>query len=79
MTPAINLLKKQKYSFKIHKYDHDTTCTNYGKEASSKLDFDENQVFKTIFVSGGKRGIDIELNPKDLKKILDAKSCKITA
>jgi len=154
MTPAINLLKKEKQSFTIHKYEHDSTCTNYGKEAASKLGLDENRVFKTllvelnskelavgiipvnctmslkeiavafkvksakmadkqeaqkvtgyllggisplgqkkrlrtvlndtafdyetIFVSGGKRGIDIEVNPKDLEKILDAKSYKIT-
>ena len=148
MTPAINLLKKNKCKFKIHKYEHDSDCTNYGEEAASKLGLDENQVFKTllvelspkelavgiipvncsmslkniasalkvksakmadkneaqkvtgyllggisplgqkkrlktvinlsafdfetIFVSGGRRGLDVEVNPEDLKKLLNA-------
>ena len=155
MTPAINLLKKEKCDFKIHKYDHDPECTNFGEEAAQKLGLDENQVYKTllveltpkelvvcvlpvanqlslkdvanafdvkkavmankdeaqkvtgyllggisplgqkkllrtlldesvnkfetIFVSGGKRGLDIEVNPKDLQKLLKAKITKITA
>ena len=155
MTPAINLLKKEKCDFKIHKYDHDPECTNFGEEAAQKLGLDENQVYKTllveltpkelvvcvlpvanqlslkdvanafdvkkavmankdeaqkvtgyllggisplgqkkllrtlldesvnkfetIFVSGGKRGLDIEVKPKDLQKILKAKITKITA
>ena len=155
MTPAINLLKKEKCDFKIHKYDHDPECTNFGEEAAQKLGLDENQVYKTllveltpkelvvcvlpvanqlslkdvanafdvkkavmankdeaqkvtgyllggisplgqkkllrtlldesvnkfetIFVSGGKRGLDIEVIPKDLQKLLKAKITKITA
>lgn len=155
MTPAINLLKKNKCDFKIHKYKHDTSCTNFGEEAALKLGLDENQVFKTllvelnpkelvvgiipvnciislkniasalnaksakmaqkdeaqkvtgyllggisplgqkkrlrtvinktafdyktIFVSGGKRGLDIEVSPKDLEKLLNANIDMITA
>lgn len=153
MTPAINLLKKYKCDFKIHKYEHDSACTNFGNEAVEKLRLDANQVyktllveltpkelvvcvvpvskqlslkeiadifgvkkaqmaqkdeaqkvtgyllggisplgqkkllrtvldesindFKTIFISGGKRGLDIELNPKDLEVILKAKVGRI--
>ncbi|MCT7630070.1 Cys-tRNA(Pro) deacylase [Aliarcobacter butzleri] len=155
MTPAINLLKKNKCDFKIHKYEHDSDCTNFGDEAVEKLGLDANQVYKTllveltpkelvvcvlpvanqlslkevatnfgvkkaemaskdeaqkvtgyllggisplgqkkllrtvldestksfetIFISGGKRGLDIEVKPKDLEVLLKAKIGKITA
>ncbi len=29
--------------------------------------------FETIFISAGKRGLEIELNPKDLQKLTNAK------
>jgi len=155
VTPAINLLKKNKCDFKIHKYEHDSDCTNFGDEAVEKLGLDANQVYKTllveltpkelvvcvlpvanqlnlkevatifgvkkaemaskdeaqkvtgyllggisplgqkkllrtvldestksfetIFISGGKRGLDIEVKPKDLEVLLKAKIGKITA
>jgi len=155
MTPAINLLKKNKCDFKIHKYDHDPECTNFGEEAVEKLGLNALQVYKTllveltpkelvvcvlpvanqlslkevatvfdvkkavmankdeaqkitgyllggisplgqkkqlrtvlddsvnsfdtVFVSGGKRGLDIEVKPKDLQILLKAKVTKITA
>ena len=153
MTPAIDLLKKNKCDFKIHKYDHDPACTNFGNEAVQKLGLDASQVYKTllveltpkqlvvcvlpvenqlslkdvatafdvkkavmankdeaqkvtgyllggisplgqkkllktvldesvnkfetIFISGGKRGLDIEVKPCDLEKLLKAKIYKI--
>ena len=153
MTPAIDLLKKNKCDFKIHKYDHDPACTNFGNEAVQKLGLDASQVYKTllveltpkqlvvcvlpvenqlslkdvatafdvkkavmankdeaqkvtgyllggipplgqkkllktvldesvnkfetIFISGGKRGLDIEVKPCDLEKLLKAKIHKI--
>lgn len=155
MTPAIDILKKNRCDFKIHKYDHDPLNTNYGLEAAQKLNLPQEQVFKTllveltpkelvvcvlpvcemlslkevasafkvkkavmankdeaqkvtgyllggisplgqkkrlrtlidisaqnfqtIYVSGGKRGLDIELSPQDLSKLLNASFVLVTS
>lgn len=51
MTPAINILKKKKLSYKIHEYKHDPKCTDFGKEASKALNLNPHQVFKTLLVN----------------------------
>lgn len=48
------------------------------KHLSTVLDNSANQ-FDSIFISGGKRGLEIELSPLDLIKVLNAKTNVISS
>ena len=51
MTPAINLLKKQRIAQTVHSYAHDPRAASYGLEASEKLGLAPQRVFKTLLAS----------------------------
>jgi len=51
MTPAIDVARKNKVSFKVHEYSHDPASGSYGGEAAEKLAVPQEQVFKTLVVS----------------------------
>ncbi len=54
MTPAIQLLKKLKVSFKLHEYETDTHDLGYGEAAAKALGVPTNIMFKTLLASSEK-------------------------
>jgi Cys-tRNA(Pro)/Cys-tRNA(Cys) deacylase len=80
MTPAINLLKKQKFDYKIHEYQHDAKAESYGLEAAQKLGISAEQVFKTLVVKLDNSDLAVAVLPVDkmlsMKLIAKAVSAK---
>ena len=50
MTPAIELIKKNKIAHTVHEYKTDKASESYGLEAAEKLSVSEARVFKTLVV-----------------------------
>ena len=48
MTPAIDLLKKNRAEHHVLSYEHDPKAPSYGLEAAEKLNLDPARVFKTL-------------------------------
>ncbi|MCG8336159.1 MAG: Cys-tRNA(Pro) deacylase [Proteobacteria bacterium] len=83
MTPAVNLVKKQKIDYSLHSYKPGMSSTeSYGEEAAEALGLDKNQVFKTLVtaLNGNKRTLGIALVPVstmlDLKQFAKAAEVK---
>lgn len=80
MTPAINLLKKQRISHQVHAYEHDPQAASYGLEAAEKLGIEAARVFKTLLVNTEKNELLVAVLPVDhsldLKAIATAAGVK---
>jgi Cys-tRNA(Pro)/Cys-tRNA(Cys) deacylase len=80
MTPAIKLLEKAGIVHRVHEYDHDAACTDYGEEAASKLGVPLTQMYKTLVVKSDAGQLALVLvsvqDKVDLKKLAHALGSK---
>jgi len=65
MTPAIELLRKQVVSHRLHQYQHDAAAASYGLEAAEKLGLLPQQVFKTLVLSLDTKQLAVAVLPVD--------------
>ncbi|QLF94790.1 Cys-tRNA(Pro) deacylase [Pseudomonas sp. ABC1] len=76
MTPAIDLLKKQRAEHRIHSYEHDPKSASYGLEAAEKLGLEPGRVFKTLLASSERHELLVAVVPVagtlDLKALAQA-------
>lgn len=80
MTPAIDLLKKQRAEHRVHSYQHDPKAASYGLEAAEKLSLEPARVFKTLLAATEKGELLVAVVPVagslDLKALASAAGAK---
>ena len=80
MTPAIDLLKKQRAEHRVHSYQHDPKAASYGLEAAEKLGLEPARVFKTLLAATEKGELLVAVVPVagslDLKALASAVGAK---
>lgn len=80
MTPAIDLLKKQRAEHQVHSYQHDPKAASYGLEAAEKLGLEPARVFKTLLAATEKGELLVAVVPVagslDLKALACAAGAK---
>lgn len=80
MTPAINLLKREKIDHTVRSYVHDTHADSFGLEAVEKLGLVPDQVFKTLVVISESHELLVALVPVsaqlDLKALAHSAGCR---
>ena len=86
MTPAIDLLKKQKIPFEVLSYEHDKNNSHYGSEAVEKLNLNSDKVFKTLVLETHEGQLIVAVTPvsqqvnlKQLAKLCGAKKVVMAA
>ena len=67
MTPAINVLKKNKIVHQLHEYAHDSTSKSYGLEAAQKLAVPADRVFKTLVINLDGKALAVGVIPVSSK------------
>ncbi|MBD8491669.1 Cys-tRNA(Pro) deacylase [Pseudomonas syringae] len=80
MTPALDLLKKNRIEHRVHSYEHDPKAASYGLEAVEKLELEAARVFKTLLASSEKGELLVAVVPVtgtlDLKALAQAAGVK---
>jgi len=80
MTPAVNLLRREKIAHTVRSYAHDEHAGSFGAEAVTKLGLDAAQVFKTLLASAGTHELLVAIVPVagqlDLKALAQAAGCR---
>jgi Cys-tRNA(Pro)/Cys-tRNA(Cys) deacylase len=74
MTPAVNIAKRAKITYRLHEYDHDPDAESFGEEAVSALGVEPSAVFKTLIVSLGRDAHSLGVGVVPVACQLDLKS-----